>query len=852
MESAQSIRAQLCQDEWVVSVDLSDAYFHLLVHPKFRKFLRVNVQGTSYQYRAMCFGLCTAPLIFTRVMKSIAAYLRTRSISIHMYLDDWLIRADSPERLRSDAQFVIDLVSRLGCMINVKKSELVPTQAFQFLGMLINLKSGLVRPTLEARAKIRTWCALLRQYRRTTARMYLSFLGVLSHAADFVPLGRLYTRPLQFYLQCFWNRQLGLEVVIVLQDAFFQHLAWWEDEGRLATGVPLTPPKPQLTMFTDASNSGWGAFMAGKTCAGKWSTRESTLHINCLEMLAVHYALQQFSDLVRFKVVVVMTDNTTVVSHIRKQGGTHSLSLCTQTLRLFELSASLGVTLQVRFIAGKRNVLADQGRPDPTGGVDAGTECVPSDPRQVSRTPVGLVCHSLDTPAAQVCVPVSRRSGMGHGRSVDQLGRDDSLRVSADDHDRPGAGEGAVVGGSAMPSSAQVAHTGMVLDPSGSPGRFPTEDSNLQEASTATQSSSVSHQSGRTEPTRVARIKAGLMEAGFSEEAAARAAKPQRQSSLSLYQSRWRIFCSWCNRREIDPYLSTVQQIADFLLFLFHVQGCVPTTVAGYRTAISQTRAPVDGLPIGLNPVLTNIIKNLRLEAPRTDNRVPEWELDVVLRALCEAPFEPPSWSSPEGRKFCTLKTVFLLALATGARRSELHALSRSARDLILSDTGVSLKTLPGFLAKNQIPGHDPGPFVVKALSPFTGRDSADHLLCPVRMLKYYLHFTKATGKSGPLFQKLTGNGYPKSQTISSWIKNLIRLIYDKKGLSVQGHAHEVRRLAASWAYFSGVSTAAIVEAGRWRSSSSFTSFYLADVVRQRDGFYRPVPCIAMRALCRV
>ena len=277
-----------------------------------------------------------------------------------MYLDDWLIRADSPQKLMSDAQFAIDHVSKLGCMINTKKSELVPTQAFQFLGMLINLRSGLVRPTLESRAKIRSWCVLLRQYRRTTARMYLSFLGVLAHAADFVPLGRLYTRPLQFYLQCFWKRQLGLEVVIVLNDSFFQHLSWWEDEGRLATGVPLTPPKSQLTMFTDASNSGWGAFLAGKTCAGQWSTREATLHINCLEMLAVHYALQHFRDIVSQKVVLVMTDNTTVVSHIRKQGGTRSLSLCTQTLRLFELSTSLGVTLQVCFIAGKRNVLADQ------------------------------------------------------------------------------------------------------------------------------------------------------------------------------------------------------------------------------------------------------------------------------------------------------------------------------------------------------------------------------------------------------------------------------------------------------------------------------------------------------------
>ena len=41
---------------------LSDAYYHLLVHPKVRKFPRVHVLGTTFQFKAMCFGLCTAPL----------------------------------------------------------------------------------------------------------------------------------------------------------------------------------------------------------------------------------------------------------------------------------------------------------------------------------------------------------------------------------------------------------------------------------------------------------------------------------------------------------------------------------------------------------------------------------------------------------------------------------------------------------------------------------------------------------------------------------------------------------------------------------------------------------------------
>jgi hypothetical protein len=48
-------------------------------------------------------------------------------------------------------------------------------------------------------------------------------------------------------------------------------------------------------------------------------------------------------------------------------------------------------------------------------------------------------------------------------------------------------------------------------------------------------------------------------------------------------------------------------------------------------------------------------------------------DLSLVLRALMEEPFEPMERASI---KYVTLKTVFLVALTTAQRRSELHALS--------------------------------------------------------------------------------------------------------------------------------------------------------------------------------
>ena len=56
---------------------------------------------------------------------------------------------------------------------------------------------------------------------------------------------------------------------------------------------------------------------------------------------------------------------------------------------------------------------------------------------------------------------------------------------------------------------------------------------------------------------------------------------------------------------------------------------------------------------------------------PRDGGESPSWNLSMVLHQLTKAPFEPIKEAS---LKRLTFKTVFLLALASGKHRSEIHA----------------------------------------------------------------------------------------------------------------------------------------------------------------------------------
>ena len=75
METIQSVLLSVRQGDWMASIDLKAAYLQVPVHPDSRRFLRFVAQGNVYQFSALCFGLSTAPQVFSRVMAPVSAIL---------------------------------------------------------------------------------------------------------------------------------------------------------------------------------------------------------------------------------------------------------------------------------------------------------------------------------------------------------------------------------------------------------------------------------------------------------------------------------------------------------------------------------------------------------------------------------------------------------------------------------------------------------------------------------------------------------------------------------------------------------------------------------------------------------
>jgi len=356
-------------------------------------------------------------------------------------------------------------------------------------------------------------------------------------------------------------------------------------------------------------------------------------------------------------------------------------------------------------------------------------------------------------------------------------------------------------------------------------------------------------QSGTVPTTRVAHHERTLRQKGYSQEAANRIAHHNAPATKAAYDCQWNIYVRWCEASGKDEWLPSPPQICDFLLHLHRIERA-PHTIETYKCVIGKTLEK-QGLPnASLDSEIRRLLDNLyREHAQQPKVMPPQWDLNIVLGILREEPFEPvyeegvnedtPQKDYKVSLQHLTWKTVFLLLLATGARRGEIHALLRKGMRNSPNWNSVSFKTDPKFIAKTQVRtrGATAVPTLeVKGLGHFLGPDlyPYDKTLCPVRCIKMYLLRTKtmSLGKS-KLFipykaSKVDDIGV---NTITGWIRQLIKHCYincdENLARSVNTSTHAIRGIAATMAWKGGAVLEDVLSQCHWQSSNMFVQYYL-------------------------
>ena len=359
METLQSIIKLMKPHCYMASVDLKDAYYMVSVASDHRKYLRFVWNNRLLQYSALPNGLACAPRKFTKLLKPLMALLRRQGFTVAGYIDDLYLQGDTEEECAENVDMAVSLFSQAGFLIHLVKSVFKPQQQLTFLGFTLNSVDMTVSLTPEKADNIKRACVKLRKSNSCTIQAAAETVGLLVSSFPGVEMGPL------FY------RNLEMDKAIALRDNYYrfdaimpvspevkQDLDWWI-ENISHTKNYISHGQPDMQIWSDSSNLGWGAKCGAETAGGRWSELEQEDHINSKELKAGFFALKCFCAERTCVHVRLNMDNTTAVAYVNAMGGTKSLACNTVARHMWMWCMQRHIWLSAAHVAGSSNVDAD-------------------------------------------------------------------------------------------------------------------------------------------------------------------------------------------------------------------------------------------------------------------------------------------------------------------------------------------------------------------------------------------------------------------------------------------------------------------------------------------------------------
>lgn len=314
--------------------------------------------------------------------------------------------------------------------------------------------------------------------------------------------------------------------------------------------------------------------------------------------------------------------------------------------------------------------------------------------------------------------------------------------------------------------------------------------------------------------------------------------KSRANSTNENYESKWKLFAAYAHNK-FDTSTTTPAQLAEFLTFLFEKRGVQPTTIKGYRAAIGHVLRLANGYDPGEDDIIRLLMKSFDRQRPVKSRKVPTWDVALVLNQLKQKENQELTFAELQA------KAIFLLALATGARRSELWALTKNVQFLGDSCTSMVIPFDKTFVFKTQFTCKNrkfPASLNVQSLG-----GSESELICPVTTIRAFLqrsHDHRQAHQNSLFIPTRTGADVTTKQLISANVVKVITWAYKRAGKTtpVRVRAHDVRGVATTLALTAGHALEEVLQAGYWTSPHTFYKHYLKSFATQTLNDLQNVP----------
>ena len=312
-----------------------------------------------YMYIVIPFGLTSAPRLFTKLLKPFLAHLRSLGFVVTFYLDDGWQKGDTFEGCLKNCEVTYNVLVSCGFIPNDKKSVLIPTQKIEILGHIVDSVKMCVTLPAAKTQKIVALCEELLHAGYFSIRHLAKVIGSLISCTKVCVLGQLhYCSMERLKVEALRSHNAKWDKTVYLNDKCFTDLSWWISHLPHAI-APVRRNNPEITVYSDACDYGWGMVVNGVIANGHFSEKELPLSINTKETLAIWYGLKSHIDLLKNKHVLLQSDNTTAISYVKKFGGMQSELRDKIASDIWNFAVLHGCWLSISHISGSSNIDAD-------------------------------------------------------------------------------------------------------------------------------------------------------------------------------------------------------------------------------------------------------------------------------------------------------------------------------------------------------------------------------------------------------------------------------------------------------------------------------------------------------------
>ena len=223
--------------------------------------------------------------VFTKMIKPPFATLRKQGFISVIFVDDSYLQGQTMGECLENVHKTVSLLASLRFTIQKEKLVLEPTQYMEFLRFIINSVDMTIKINPKKSQIVIEKIKNFLDHKKPTTRQLASVTGSCIYLFPALPLGKLHyrnlekekTKALKLH-QGNFNPKLDTFNSLAVQEL---HL-WLQHIPKACTHIHL--PKIDVTIYTDASKSGWrstdGCFPVGE----RWDAIEQS-HINFLGCL---------------------------------------------------------------------------------------------------------------------------------------------------------------------------------------------------------------------------------------------------------------------------------------------------------------------------------------------------------------------------------------------------------------------------------------------------------------------------------------------------------------------------------------------------------------------------------------